>query len=562
MKKVLISVIAVLALVLAALAGFVWYQASHIFVDGAAYEKNADVLDLRGQDISEAHYLTVQQALPDTEVIWDVPFQGGKVSSDVQQLTINSVESEDIRMLKAYFPNLQMVDASGCTDYGMLALLARELPAQEVSYQVELGGTSADPNLEVVVLEQGSYTVETLLENLQYLPRLKTLHFPSAELNRQEKDLLQEAYPQLEVTSTVEILGKEYDGDTTRLDLSAMKSVDVEAVASRLALLPQLQEVELMGSSGSYLLLTDVQKLKNAAPEVSFHYSCDFYGVTVSTTDTEVTLKNLSVKAMPETGIANEIRAMLDIMDNCQRIVVEGLSQYDKIWTKINSTELSKIREEYRGKTKVVWRVYFGENGSSLTDAEVIRAVYGVTDDNSKDMIYCENVRYLDLGHNEFLDYMDFLSGMTDLEVAILSGAPLKDLSPIAACKNLKFLEIANCQYIPNIDALKECTQLEMLNISFTTFEDLSPIMDLNLTHLTSVRNKFVSKGEPEEALQSFIDAHPDCWTVYEGEQPYGVGWRYGEDEKHLPWYAKMVIAFHYPNAYNNIGWYLPEDFD
>ena len=555
MRKVLISVIVVLALVLAALTGFIWYQAGHIFVDGAAYAKDADVLDLRGQSISEAHYLTVQQALPDCEVIWDVPFQGGKVSSDVQQLTITSVESEDIRMLKAYFPKLQTVDASGCTDYPMLALLARELKDCQVSYQVDLGGTSADPNLDAMVLEQGSYTFETLLENLQYLPRLRTLHFPTSDLSGQEQDLLKKAYPQLEVTSTVEILGKEYDSVTTKLDLSAMKSADVETVSSKLALLPQLQEVELMGSSGSYLLLTDVQKLKNAAPEVSFHYSCDFYGVTVSTTDTEVTLKNLSVKAMPETGIAGEIRAMLDIMDNCQRIVVEGLSQYDKIWTRISSAELAEIREEYRDKTSVVWRVFFGENGSSLTDAEVIRAVYGVTDDNSKDLIYCENVRYLDLGHNEFLDYMDFLSGMTDLEVAILSGAPLRDLSPIAACKNLKFLEIANCQYIPNIDALKECTQLEMLNISFTTFEDLSPIMDLNLTHLTSVRNKFVSKGEPEEALQSFIDAHPDCWTVYEGEQPYGVGWRYDKDDKHLPWYAKMVTAFHYPNAYNNIGW-------
>ena len=560
MRKVLISVIVVLALVLAALTGFIWYQAGHIFVDGAAYAKDADVLDLRGQSISEAHYLTVQQALPDCEVIWDVPFQGGKVSSDVQQLTITRVESEDIRMLKAYFPKLQTVDASGCTDYPMLALLARELKDCQVSYQVDLGGTSADPNLDAMVLEQGSYTFETLLENLQYLPRLRTLHFPTSDLSGQEQDLLKKAYPQLEVTSTVEILGKEYDSVTTKLDLSAMKSADVESVSSKLALLPQLQEVELMGSSGSYLLLTDVQKLKNAAPEVSFHYSCDFYGVTVSTTDTEVTLKNLSIKAMPETGIAGEIRAMLDIMDNCQRIVVEGLSQYDKIWTRISSAELAEIREEYRDKTSVVWRVFFGENGSSLTDAEVIRAVYGVTDDNSKDLIYCENVRYLDLGHNEFLDYMDFLSGMTDLEVAILSGAPLRDLSPIAACKNLKFLEIANCQYIPNIDALKECTQLEMLNISFTTFEDLSPIMDLNLTHLTSVKNRFVSGNEPEAALKSFIDAHPDCWTVYEGDQPYGTGWRYDRNDKHLPWYAKMVTAFHYPNAYNNIGWYLPDD--
>ena len=556
MRKVLISVIVVLALVLSALAGFVWYQASHIFVDGAAYSKTADELDLRGQAISEAHYLTVQQALPDTKVIWDVPFQGGKVSSDVQQLTINTVESEDIRMLKAYFPELKVVDASGCTDYGMLALLSQELPEQEVSYQVELGGTGADPNLEVVVLEQGSYTMEALLENLQYLPRLKTLHFPTADLTRQEQDLLKQAYPQLEVTSTVEILGKEYDGDTTKLDLSAMKSVDVEAVASRLALLPNLQEVELMGSSGSYLLLTDVQKLKNAAPEVSFHYSCDFYGVTVSTTDTEVTLKNLKVKSMPAMGIANEIRAMLDIMDNCQRIVVDGLSQYDKIWTKINSTELSEIREEYRGKTSVVWRVYFGDNGSSLTDAEVIRAVYGLTDDNCADMKYLEKVRYMDIGHNEFLDYCDFVSGMVSLEAVIISGAPIKSLEPFRACKELKFLEMAECRYITDLSPLQDCTKLEMLNISQSEITDISPIMDMELTHLNTVANDV-----PEEMVEAYIAKFPNCWTVTEGNH-YGEGWRYNTDGTLLPWYAKLDAEYHYisqRNIPNNIGWYLPE---
>lgn len=556
MRKVLISVIVVLALVLAALTGFIWYQAGHIFVDGAAYAKDADVLDLRGQSISEAHYLTVQQALPDCEVIWDVPFQGGKVSSDVQQLTITSVESEDIRMLKAYFPKLQTVDASGCTDYPMLALLARELKDCQVSYQVDLGGTSADPNLDAMVLEQGSYTFETLLENLQYLPRLRTLHFPTSDLSGQEQDLLKKAYPQLEVTSTVEILGKEYDSVTAKLDLSAMKSADVETVSSKLALLPQLQEVELMGSSGSYLLLTDVQKLKNAAPEVSFHYSCDFYGVTVSTTDTEVTLKNLSVKAMPETGIAGEIRAMLDIMDNCQRIVVEGLSQYDKIWTRISSAELAEIREEYRDKTSVVWRVYFGANGSSLTDAEVLRAVYGLTDDNSGDMRYLEKVRYMDIGHNEFLDYCDFVEGMVSLEAVIISGAPIKSLEPFRACKELKFLEMAECRYITDLSPLQNCTKLEMLNISQSEIDDISPIMDMELTHLNTVANDV-----PEEMVEAYIAKFPNCWTVTKGNH-YGEGWRYNTDGTLLPWYAKLDAEYHYisqQNIPNNIGWYLPD---
>ena len=555
MRKVLISVIVVLALVLSALAGFVWYQASHIFVDGAAYSKTAREIDLRGQSISEAHYLTVQQALPECHVLWDVPFQGSRVSSDVQQLTITSVESEDIRMLKAYFPDLQTVDASGCTDYAMLALLARELPAQEVSYQVELGGTSADPNLEAMVLEQGSYVFETLLENLQYLPRLKTLHFPTAELTRQEQDLLKQAYPQLEVTSTVEILGKEYDGDTTKLDLSAMKSADVEAVASRLALLPQLQEVELMGSSGSYLLLTDVQKLKNAAPEVSFHYSCDFYGVTVSTTDTEVTLKGL--KADLITGnLAQEIRALLDSMNNCQRLVLDGRGQYDKLWRLITDEEMAQIREDYRDKTSVVWRVYFGDNGSSLTDAEVLRAVYGLTDDNSGDMRYLEKVRYMDIGHNEFLDYCDFVEGMVSLEAVIISGAPIKSLEPFRACKELKFLEMAECRYITDLSPLQDCTKLEMLNISQSEITDISPIMDMELTHLNTVANDV-----PEEMVEAYIAKFPNCWTVTKGNH-YGEGWRYNTDGTLLPWYAKLDAEYHYisqQNIPNNIGWYLPD---
>ena len=148
---------------------------------------------------------------------------------------------------------------------------------------------------------------------------------------------------------------------------------------------------------------------------------------------------------------------------------------------------------------------------------------------------------------------MDFLSGMKELEVAILSGAPLKDLTPIRECKNLKFLEIANCMYIPDLSPLKECTQLEMLNISFTTFTDMSVLNDLNLTHLTCVRTKI-----EDEVIEQYILDHPDCWTVYEGDQPYGIGWRYAENgQDHLEWYSKMVTAFKYPNPYNNVGWYL-----
>lgn len=557
MRKVLIIAIVILSLLLTGLVGLIWYRGSHIFVEDAVYAKNAETLDLRGEAVSEAHYLTVQGALPDCEVIWNVPFQGGKVSSDVQQLTITTLAREDIRILKSYFPKLTQIDASACGDYALLAELTENMTQCKVDYQVDLGVSSADPNTENLVLEPGSYEFETLLTNLDHLPNLKTVFFPTAELSLQQQELLRQAYPDVTVTSTVEILGKEYEGDTTVLDLSDMKSADVEEVAPKLALLPNLSEVQLMGTSGSYLLLQDVQKLKLAAPDVVFHYSFDFYGVTVSTLDTEVKLQKLNTKTMPETGIADEIRALLDVMENCDRIVVEGLSQYDKIWQKISAAELAQIREEYRDKTSVVWRVYFGANGSSLTDAEVLRAVYGLTDDNSADMQYLEKVRYMDIGHNEFLDYCNFVSGMVSLEAVIISGAPIKSLEPFAACKNLKFLEMAECRYITDLSPLKACTELEMLNISQSEVTDISPIMDMNLTHLNTVANDV-----PEEDVEAFIAKHPDCWTVTEGNH-YGEGWRYNTDGTLLPWYAKLDAEYHYisqRNIPNNIGWYLPDE--
>lgn len=558
MRKFLIIAIVVLSLILAGLLGFIWYDTTHFFVDGQAYSYNAKVLDLREEEISVAHYQAVQGQIPDCVIQWNVPLHGGAYSSDSAELKLSALAESDLHLLAEFFPNLRRIDASACQDYDLLARLADRLPDCEVAYQINLGGTAADPDAQELTLLPGSYDYDLLMNNLVHLPAVQKLTFTKSELTQEQLEALALAYPEITVTGTVELLGKEYDTQTTKLDLSAMTSADVASAAGKLSMLTALQEVELMDASGtSRLTLEDVAALQEAAPDAIFHYVFDFYGISVSTLDEEVIIKDVTID---DDQIAQKLRHALSVMENCKRFVLEAKGPYDKLWKHIDHETLAQIREEYRDRTKLVWRVYFGKDGTSLTDAQVLRAVYDLTDDNSHNLIYCENVRYLDLGHNEFLDYMEFLSGMKDLEVAILSGAPLKDLSPIAACKNLKFLEIANCMYLPNIDALKECTQLEMLNISFTKFEDISVLDDLNLTHLTAVRTPHVTEEGPSEALAAYIEAHPDCWVVYEGDQPYGYGWRYAEDDKPLAWYEKMQKVFHYPNAYNNLGWYLPEE--
>ena len=555
MRKVLIVAIVVLSLILTAMVGYIWYDMTHFTVEGQSYANYAKELDLTEEDISIQHYLSVKSQLPNCAIRWNVPFQGTHYASDSQQLQINSLAAEDIEILANFFPDLKKIVADNCRDYDQLEALVDRLPGVEVSYQVDLGGISPYPwgTSGISMYDPGSYSFEGLMENLKHLPLVQKIDFKNADFTPEQMTQLQETYPGIQMTFTAEILGKEYDVSTKSMDLSDLTPDQVDEVASRLGTLTALEEVELMQPSGTTrLALADVKKLVEAAPQAKFHYVFDFYGMTLATTDEEVIIKGIKVE---DDNFEANLRMVLDVMSGCKRFVLDAKGQYDKMWKKTSNEALAQIREDYRDKLSFVWRVYFGDNGSSLTDAEVIRAVYGLNDDNSGAMRYLEKVRYMDIGHNEFLDYADFISGMVSLEAVIVSGAPIKSLEPFAACKNLKFLELTECRYITDLSPLKECTQLEMLNISQSEITDISVLEELNLTHLNTINNDV-----PEEQIEAFIENHPDCWTVTEGNH-YGIGWRYDTDGSTLlPWYAKLDAEYHYisqRNIPNNIGWYL-----
>lgn len=76
----LVAVLIVIAVLSVAAAGgtlaYIYYQNTHVFVEGQAYPLNATYLDLREEDISFAHYNALQEALPGCEILWNVPFQG------------------------------------------------------------------------------------------------------------------------------------------------------------------------------------------------------------------------------------------------------------------------------------------------------------------------------------------------------------------------------------------------------------------------------------------------------------------------------------------------------
>ena len=557
MKKILVTVLVVIALVLAlgiaGAVGFVWYRNNHVFVEGDAYEIAAQSLDLTGEDISLAYYEELRAQLPDCEILWMVPFHGGKYRNDTEDLTVSQLSLEDVEFISKYFPNLKALDASQCHDYDVLAVAEATLEGCEVTYYVDLSAVTVDHNaasLEMGFPEDGDF--DKLMTNLVYLPQLQSLKLTDPALTLEQLDELRAAYPEIAIAHTVQVLGVEYEADTTELDLSGMTPDDAILAAEQIKKLPLLTRVNLNPEKGiGALSLEDVKNLMEAVPDVVFDFSFDFYGNTLSTSDEEVHIKNTKIGDEGEQTVRNA----LDLLKNCKRFVLENCQ--------ISNETMAKIRDDYRGRTKVVWRVSYGE-GSTLTDAEVIRAVYDLVDDNCYNLIYCEDAKYMDIGHNEWLDACDFVSGMKSLEYVIISGAPIKSLEPFRSCKNLKLLEAAFCEYITDVSPLADCPNLQMLNISNTHVTDLSPLDNLPLTHLTVRTNPSGRCRLSQEEQDRLTAQHPDCWLSFSGAQPYGVGWRYGEDElKPLDHYKVIRTVFRLdldPNIPNHVGWYLKDN--
>ena len=550
MSKKVVTVLAVIALVLALVVagavGFLWYRNTHVFVEGKAYSNRVDSLDLRQESISIEHYDQLKALLPDCEILWNVPFQNGTVSSDCGELTIDTISDGDIELMAAYFPNLKKVDASRCGDYAMLEKLQARLPELDVIYTVSLGGKSFAPDSTELSLAPEDFDLDTLTANLPYLPQVNGVEFLRTDLTLEQVEQLRTDFPGITFAFTVELLGQEYGEDTTELDLSAMTSEQVEEVSQKLPMLPALEKITLTdGEGNSQLPKEDVKTLQQSVPNAVIDYSFDFFGTVLSTAEEEVHIKNVKIGDEGE----SEVRAALDLLPNCKRFVLENCQ--------ISNEVMAKLRDDYRDRTKVVWRVSFGK-GSSLTDAQILRAVYDLVDTNCANLTYLEDVRFMDIGHNEFLKESSFISGMKSLEYVIISGSMISDLKPFANCKNLKVLEAAFCEYIYSAEGLESCENLERLNISYTHITDLSPLDNLNLVNLCAM---YEGKSRvPVEEQERFKALKPDCKMTFVGSQPYGSAWRYDDNNDPLEWYTTIRKVFRYdifPATPNHVGWYL-----
>ena len=448
-------------------------------------------------------------------------------NAGIEQLS-QIVTVDSIAELEKY-PDLKEVDLTGSTCYDEIKAYMAAHPEVAVTYKVYVANQELDPDASALVLEADSFDYDELMSGLVYLPKMKSIQLPQTNLTLDQIQGITAKYAGIDVTYTVNLLGKEYAPDVMELNLSEIAPEDVDSVIAILEMLPNVTNIELSNEVGiSALSMTDAKKMMDAAPQIQFHYAFDFYGTQLSTDTERVELEYIDIGNEGEQAIRNA----LDLMPNCTYFKLEDCG--------IDSEVMASIRDDYPD-VKIVWRIYCGKF-TMCTDETMVRMTFHLDDTNCHELMYCTDVTYMDVGHNSSLTDVSFVKYMPNLECVIVSGSPLTDISAFADHDKLTWMELCFCGRLVDISPLESCDNIKYLNVSFTKVSDLSPIEKLPLERLNSMGNNV----SPADA-KAYEQNHPECLTRFEGQQPYGYGWRYDDyGYTFFEYYKNMRVVFRY----------------
>lgn len=461
------------------------------------------------------------------------------------------VTEDTISQLEEY-PNLKKADLTGSLCYDAILEYMDKHPDVTVIYTVSIGATDISNDVISLELTDEQFDYAVLKDNLKYLPNVAAVTFNNTGLTEAQIKELRDTYTEVAVKYTVpepeteaptpapapapEVITDtkiELNSSWPVYDWTNIDSAQIDSAVEDAKALTGTCVVKLNSS----LTKADVKKLQQAAPNVIFDYSFSLYGKTLSTLSNTVSFVNVNI------GDAGEqaIRESLDILTKCTYFKLDGCGLSNEV--------VAGIRDTYAGRTEVVWRIYSWQR-SWLTDTTVLRAVYHVDDSNSGPFKYLTKVKYVDLGHNTDMKDLSFLGYMPDLEIAILSGSPITDVSPLANCKKLEFLELAWCGWLTDITPLAQCTGLKNLNLGHTRVADLSPVKNLALEQLSYV-NSGNRVGFTADDWAKIKEQHPNCIVTYEpladnNATPYSIGWRYKAEGGYTACYRKVRDVFNY----------------
>ena len=511
-----------------AVAAAVWVVSRYHIVAGMFYLKDAAVLDLREEEITPSHYDKIKEKMPDCEIRWNIPFQDGTLADDVTEIAVTSLTEADVQRLD-YARHLKTVQAEGCSDYEVLALLRQHRPEVEVSYSVALSSGSYAWDVEMLML---GGVAEEDIHLLKYLPHLQTVVLTEGNYDTHTVEALRGSAHNAGLKFGVVIGGD--------IHLDTEKSLEVQQITDgELNLLQYLTGLETLKLQNPVANPENVLALKKQLSGVAVSCEVTLGDQTYDETVTTVDLTTVEIKDLAE------VEQKMAYLPNLETVTF-GLCGVDEPkWgnsrskltaSAIENEDLAAYRDRVRDQYKVVWTVRLGPSIALRTDADNFMPNHfgvGVLPDNyAYNLRYCEDMVCLDVGHMTLTD-ISFVEYMPKLKYLILAWTEVQYIEPIRSCKNLVFLELDN-SCIRDISPLVGCTALEDLNLG-NTFVDVTPILEM-----TWLKNVYFILGSRANAWK-VTQAIPTARVVASGTATVGGGWR------RLPNYYDMRDCLHMP---------------
>lgn len=275
------------------------FHKTYVVIDGVEYPRSSTVLDISGRKIEKIDKLkeltgleqldlrdsgltpeqfeSLQKALPECEITWSVPFQGGFRSSDLVTLEVDTLSETDFAVFR-YFPELEYIKADNCTDYDVLMTLIERCPDLKVTYRVNLGSKQVYNNARSVYIPDPD--LDVIREGLNYLPDVTEIQFGGRLPRVEDLIAMKEDYPGIRFYWEFEILGVPADTSMEFLDLSGVQMEDPAELERHLPCFYNLTQVDMVKCGISN---EEMVALNDRHPQIKFVWAVKVWGAWVRT---------------------------------------------------------------------------------------------------------------------------------------------------------------------------------------------------------------------------------------------------------------------------------------
>lgn len=508
MKRILWLLVALAVLAAAAL----WFFNTYTLYEGKLYRQDSAFYDLRGRQLSAREYDALRARFPQSQILWDVPFQGRTYPMDINEITLNALTDEDVEML-SYLEKLTVIHAETCRDYPQLMKLIHQRPECRVLYTVPIGGKDWDCNSEA--LEADASQLDELETAIPLLPNASQVRITGDTSDWQALNALADRFPDITFLWNVTVADRTIDCEAQTADLSGL-SLRGEDLA---ALFRPLTGVKRFDLRGTGVTEEQLRPLFEMLPDAFFLWDMDFYGQTITTDAEEIDISGTEVTDIPA------LEDKLCFLPRLRKLIMTDCG--------ISNEDMDALNRRH-ADIQIVWTVQVGflKVRTDETTFMPTRHNVWISEADAYNLRYCTEMVVVDVGHH-FVRNCQWAAFMPHLKFLVIGETGISDITPLTGLTELIYLEMFTIP-VTDYSPLVTCTALEDLNLGLT-YGSPDPIAQMpwlkNLYWCDALNRLHPDTARAQDILP---EALPDTELCFYLDHPNAGDWR------HLPNYYAM----------------------